>query len=270
MSRTLARFAASLAHAVTAPLQPWRRAQARAHAGALIRPRWTVQTPAGALTFDGPSGRALHDAYGFGKDEPETVAWIAGLPTDAVFWDIGANIGVYALFAGQRGIRTLAFEPSASTMAVLTRNIELNGLSDAVSAYPIAFAEKTGLDRLFMAATEAGHSMHGFGTRDTVLGSIQGGFAQAAVGFSVDDFLQVFAPPAPTHVKLDVDSIEAAILRGAHNTLRTSVRQVLVEIDGATKAAGGGEIRAALAQAGFAEVEAATPAEARNRLFQRG
>jgi FkbM family methyltransferase len=269
MSRTIARLAAGLARAVAAPLAPWRRAQALAHAGELLRPRWTVETSAGALTFDGPSGRALHDAYGFGKDEPETVAWVSSLPSDAVLWDIGANVGIYALFAARRGIRVLAFEPSAATLAVLTRNIELNGLSERVSAYPVAFAERTALDRLYMAATEAGHSMHGFGTRQTVQGDIAAGFAQAAIGYAIDDFVERFMPPLPTHVKLDVDSIEAAILRGGRETLRASVREVLVEIDGAAKAKGGGPIRAALTDAGFSEVEGFAPEAARNRLFRK-
>ena len=45
------------------------------------------------------------------------------MPADAVLWDIGADIGSYALYAAKRGVRVLAFEPSAATLYALTRNI---------------------------------------------------------------------------------------------------------------------------------------------------
>lgn len=269
MSKTVANIAAGAARIVTAPLKPWRRAQADARAAEALMPVWKVETDAGRLDFIGVSGRSLHDAYGWNRDEPETVKWIASLPQDAVLWDIGANVGAYTLYAAKRGVRVIAFEPSAATLYALTRNIERNQLSHLIAAYPIAFAETTRLDALFMAHTEPGHAMHSFGTRETIEGTIQGGFAQAALGYSVDDFLKAFSPPAPTHVKLDVDGIEDAILRGARETLRTHVREVLVEIDGATKERGGTEIRAALVDAGFAEVEGYAPEAARNRLFRR-
>jgi FkbM family methyltransferase len=197
------------------------------------------------------------------------VRWIGGLPAGAVLWDIGANVGVYALYAARRGLTVLAFEPSAATLFALTRNIERNGLSDRVGAYPVAFAAATRLDALHMANTAPGHSMHSFGTRETVEGAIEGGFSQAAIGYALDDFMATFAPPPPAYVKLDVDGIEAAILTGARTTLSAHTREVLVEIDGAAKRSGGRDIRAALTQAGFAEVEGFAPEAARNRLFRR-
>jgi hypothetical protein len=55
-------------------------------------------------------------------------------------------------------------------------------------------------------------------------------YRQAAVGLFADDLVNLFHAPAPTHIKLDVDSTEAAVLRGAGKLLaspRTS--SVLVE-----------------------------------------
>ena len=69
MSRSVGRFAADLARLATAPLHPWRRAMAQAFAAQRLTPQWTIETPAGRLVFTGPSGRALHDAHGFNKDE---------------------------------------------------------------------------------------------------------------------------------------------------------------------------------------------------------
>ena len=32
--------------------------------------------------------------------EPGTIAWIEGFTEDDVFWDVGANVGLYSLYAG--------------------------------------------------------------------------------------------------------------------------------------------------------------------------
>ena len=43
----------------------------------------------------------------------------------------------------------IAFEPSASSYAVLVRNIELNALADRVDAYCVALSDRTKLDHLY-------------------------------------------------------------------------------------------------------------------------
>jgi FkbM family methyltransferase len=268
MSRSVGRFAAGLARLATAPLQPWRRAAAQAFAAQQLTPYWTIDTSAGPLVFAGASVRALHDAHGFDRDEPETVAWIEGMAATDVLWDIGANVGLYAIFAAKRGVRVLAFEPAASTMAALTRNIELNGVSDKVAAYGVALSDQTKLDALYMdsARTEAGHAVHSFGTRRTVAGSIEGGFQQATIGFTADDFVRLFQAPKPTHVKLDVDGIEAEILRGAAGLMREGVRELMVEIYDDMNPAQAKDIRDAVASLGFIEKPTSHP-EGRNKLF---
>lgn len=271
MSKTFGRFAASLAKAATAPLSRWRGAMARAHAAELITPDWTIDTSAGRMVFRGPSGRALQDAHGFNRDEPETVAWIESMPKDAVFWDIGANVGVYAIFAAKRGVKVLAFEPAAATLAVLVQNIERNRVDALVDAFPIALAETTRLDYLYMdrARTAPGHAVHSFGTRDTVAGEIAEPFKQAAIGYSADSFIAQFGAAPATHVKLDVDGIESAILRGARAMMTTSVRELMVEIYEDMAPAQAADIRSIVAELGFVEKPTVNP-EGRNKLFARG
>ena len=164
--------------------------------------------------------------------------------TDEVLWDVGANTGIYALYAAKvRGVRVLAFEPSAATYALLVRNIELNGLSGLVDAYCLAFDAKTRLDYLHMAHTEGGHSMHAFGQKETSLGAIDAVFRQSVAGFTIDAFSELFAPPPPANILLDVDSIELAVLQGAARTLANHVRTVMVEIQGTNRSDGGGSDR---------------------------
>ncbi|MBY0338906.1 MAG: FkbM family methyltransferase [Acetobacteraceae bacterium] len=254
MSRSLARGIAAVARALTRAQKPNRARVTQALASEALIPRVTVATAAGPILLDCPTSRSLHDPHGFGRDEPETVAWIMSLPEGTVLWDIGANIGLYALLAARRGLRVLAFEPSAASFAALMRNIEINGFGDRVSVFCVALDERTHLATLSMAATGAGHSMH----------SLDGGsavaFRQTIPAFAMDDIARAFGLPLPDAIKLDVDGIEPAILRGGGQAL-AHAREVLVEVEGTNEDA----VPPLLAGLGFRQ----EPGTGRNRVFRR-
>lgn len=230
MSKTLAQAICAFASAVVSVQKPYRRILSKALASEHLRQTVEIQTDRGVLRFDCATARAAHDPLGFGRDEPETVHWIDNyVAVGEIVWDIGANIGLYTLYAASKpGVAVVAFEPSAASFASLVRNIELNGLGGRVQAFCVALAERTGIDLLHMANTGAGHSMHAFGQLETVEGTIRPSFSQAVPGFSIDDFIRVFEIAPPDHIKLDVDSIEEQVLRGGRETLRR-VKTVLVE-----------------------------------------
>ena len=57
-----------------------------------------------------------------------------------IFWDIGANIGLYSLYSSvkKNKISVVSFEPSPSNLVLLTRNISINKLHNIeVSPTPI-------------------------------------------------------------------------------------------------------------------------------------
>ena len=98
------------------------------------RSAWTVETPHGPLSFvalgKGPAGRA---GSLFTK-QPQTIAWIDSFRPGSVFWDVGANVGVYTLYAARRGdTRVVAFEPAAVNYFVLSANCEINAFDDRVT-----------------------------------------------------------------------------------------------------------------------------------------
>jgi FkbM family methyltransferase len=267
MSRRIASLLAGLVRGATAPLPPRRRRRIRALASEALAETLTVETSAGPLYFSTPTARSMHDPEGLYTAEPETIDWLDGIPAGEVLWDIGANVGTYALYAAKvRGLRVVSFEPSAATYAVLVRNIELNGLSDRIDAYCLAFGDATALGHLNMAHTSAGHSMHAFGTAETVFGAIDPAFRQSVPGFAIDGFCDLFDPPRPQHVKLDVDGIEANILRGGERLFRAHVRSVMVEIAGHARETG--EIARLLTAYGFRE-DAGSAAGRYNVLFRR-
>src|SRR4051794_22284746 len=88
-----------------------------------------------AIKFDCPSEIALGRAKWLLQKEPGTIAWLDGFAPGSFLWDIGANIGVYALYAAiVRDCRVLAFEPAAANYFGLNSNIVLNRVDEQVQA----------------------------------------------------------------------------------------------------------------------------------------
>jgi len=268
MSKSLANLVAYFARGVTAYMGEKRRMSTYARASEILAPIISVETDQGALQVYCPTARALHDPQNFGTDEPETISWIRDIVAqDHVIWDIGANIGLYSLYAAQfLQLKVFAFEPSAASFSVLMRNIELNQFGQRIDAFCMALDEKSHIDYLHMASSEAGHSMHAFGQLQTVEGEITPAFSQSVMGFSIDEFRRTFDLAPPDHIKIDVDGIEPKILRGARETL-AHVKSVLIEIDGTNKGSVGEEVIAFLTGIGFRAQPSSD--KARNKLFLR-
>lgn len=272
MSATVARTIVATARALTLPLKPWRRQSAQALAAELLEPDLDITTPSGVLRFHCPTRESLHFVREFSFREPETLAWIDSFQPGDVFWDVGANVGQFALYAAlMPGVRVLAFEPGAASFGALVRNIELNKMDDRIAAYCLAFDQTTGLKTLNMARTDAGSSMHAVGTDTDALGrTIDVRFRQSTAAYSIDDFVAAFAPPWPTHLKLDVDSIEEKIVAGATGTLADPrLRSALVEFEGGVSTARARAITAALESAGLRLVARDIPSSSENILFRR-
>src|SRR3954469_24979416 len=96
--------------------------------------------PIAMLDYSAPIEMAINSSFDISRlrgceKEPETVSWIeSSLKPDSVFYDVGANVGAYALIAAQEGVRTFAIEPSPATFATLSENIILNRVSERVTA----------------------------------------------------------------------------------------------------------------------------------------
>ncbi|MCP4395484.1 MAG: FkbM family methyltransferase [Alphaproteobacteria bacterium] len=270
MSRTLASIVNMFCNVITCTQNVRRKAYTKARVVELFTDKtYSAKIKGNGIHFCGLSVRALHDPVNILNDEPETIKWLDDMPKDAVLWDIGANVGTYSIYAAAvNGTVVKAFEPSATSYAAMVRNIEKNNLSDLIDSFCIAFDNASKLGYLNMANTDAGHSMHAFDRDETVKGELKTVFKQSVLGFSVDDFVKCFDISKPTHVKIDVDSIEFEILQGAKKTLTSpGVKSVLVEIDGKTRDEGGANIRQLLSDIGFREEENYVEKARRNVVF---
>lgn len=72
----------------------------------------------------------------FWTKEPETIQWIRSFEPqkDCVFVDIGANIGIYSLYAAflYPSLRIIAIEPDTNNYIELVKNIHLNGFKNII------------------------------------------------------------------------------------------------------------------------------------------
>jgi len=190
------------------------------------------------LLFFCPSYDALFRAEEFFVKEPETLRWIDSFQDEDVLWDIGANVGVYSMYAASKGIKVCAFEPSFSNYWVLNKNIELNRLANRVSAYCIAIAESLQIGSFNMGDTNAGGACYQFNKNQLGefnypgLGRTNVVFHQAMVGFSIDEFIKIFNPLFPSHIKIDIDGNERNLVKGAVETLCDKrLKSVSIELD---------------------------------------
>jgi FkbM family methyltransferase len=198
-----------------------------------IAPILIEKTEFGAINFFCPGKIPECRAKTLLTKEPQTIEWINGFNKTDVFWDVGANVGVYSLYAALRGLLVLSFEPSPSNYYLLSRNIEINKMDENISAYCVALNNETKLDIFYMANTELGGALNSFGEARDWQGKVfEASSKQAMVGFSLDDFIQQFNPPFPNHIKIDVDGIEDSIIKGANDTLKDSrLKSLLIELD---------------------------------------
>jgi FkbM family methyltransferase len=204
-----------------------------AHCTEQLAPCVSQKTPFGPITFFCPGELSLWRAQTLLTKEPETLEWINSFQDGEVLWDIGANIGLYSLYAAAKGHTVVAFEPSPSNYYLLSRNSEVNRLDKKIAAYCIAFSDRTALDTFFMANTECGGALNSFGQSIDWQGQeFTPTLSQAMLGFTVDDFIKYFNPPFPQHIKVDVDGIEDKIVKGAQATLADKrLRSVSIELD---------------------------------------
>jgi FkbM family methyltransferase len=184
------------------------------------------------LKFTVPNALNRFRVETFSTKEPETLEWLDTLPEGGTLWDIGANVGLYSIYAAKKkNCRVVAFEPSVFNLELLARNLFLNVLQDQVTIAPFALSDGIGSSMMRMTTTEWGGALSTFGKKVGWDGeSIKEVFAFQTFGISMDQAVSVLQIPPPDYIKMDVDGIEHLILQCGPEVLN-QVCGVLVEIN---------------------------------------
>lgn len=211
----------------------------------------------------------------YASKEPETVQWIESFPTDAVFYDIGANIGAFSLIAAaqpNKALTVVSFEAAYHNYFALVGNLIRNQLTARVIPLHFALSDRTSLTAFNYRKLERGSAKSAL---DKPIDAHGNAFVPAAVVrspcFALDDAITRFDLPFPSYVKIDVDGHEGHILRGAQRTLADPrVRGLMLE---ASSPAEERQFREALEPLGFRlykqQDKDLTRARSRNNYFVR-
>ena len=184
------------------------------------------------MRFTAPNILCRYRVSTFSSKEPETLEWINNIPLGSVMWDIGANIGLYSIYAAiSRGARVFAFEPSVFNLELLARNILLNKLQHQIVILPLALSSQAGPSLFRMSTTNWGGALSTFGEKygqdGKTLASL---FEYQTCGMRMDDVCAQLGLDLPRHIKIDVDGIEHLILSGGAAVLKQA-ESLLVEIN---------------------------------------
>lgn len=184
------------------------------------------------LSFVVPNYLSDWRAQTLSSKEPETLEWINSMQDEGVLWDVGANIGVYSLYAAQaKSAKVFSFEPSVFNLELLARNIFQNGLQDKISIVPIALSNRTAFNDMRMSITEWGGALSTFGEDFGWDGKkIDENFQYKTAGITMDDAVNQLQIPLPSFLKIDVDGLEHLILEGGDQVLK-NVESVLIEVN---------------------------------------
>jgi FkbM family methyltransferase len=186
------------------------------------------------IIFDANSELHLLRAQWLETKEPETLAWIDSFGPKEVLYDIGANIGVFSVYAAlHRDCDVYAFEPEAKNYACLSKNLFLNGLGRCVKALNIGLHDRTAIEFLQLHGMESGAALHALGEPvDWRKERFQPKFEQSVMAFALDEFIERFGIPLPNHVKLDVDGNEPKIIAGGRRTFSNpALKSLLIELN---------------------------------------
>lgn len=172
--------------------------------------------------------------------EPGTIEWLNTLVSGDLLWDVGANIGVYSIYAAvKRGCRVFAFEPHLPSSVSLINNIKLNRCQDRVTVCSFAldhgsytsgtagfhyFSKRPGASgsQLYRPIDESGSS---FDPNITV---------QVAI-FSGEVLIENCAEFSnPTAMKIDTDGNEPGVFVGMRERIE-SLTTIQIEVRQQTK-----------------------------------
>lgn len=172
----------------------------------------------------------------FGLHEVPDMAFMVHFlrPEDTLF-DIGANIGSYALLAATAaGARVVAFEPHPGTAAFLERNVAHNRLETRIAIRRVALSDRAGNGALTDSLDTMNHLVSGAAEEE-------GAGSRSVVLETLDSHS---ALSRPAMLKIDVEGHEASVLAGGAaaladpGLLAVEIETVTPEIDRTLRAAG--------------------------------
>ena len=199
-----------------------------------LNPKYEVTHQGVKMVFSTPSTWTLYRATSIYDKEPCTLEWIDSFAPNQILVDIGANVGMYSIWAAAtKNVKVFSFEPEAINYSLLNKNILLNGLQENIKAFCSAIGQENSLSNFYMHDLRVGGSCHAAGEAlDFNLNPLESRFVQGCIIFTLDYLVEKKYIEVPSHIKIDVDGFEFKVINGGINTLTNKdVKSLLIEIN---------------------------------------
>lgn len=132
--------------------------------------------------------------------------------------DIGANIGTFAIYAGQYASKVYAIEPEPHNLEALKNNIALNSMEDRVVPLPYGISDYKGTAVIHDSGGGSSIKDDGmFGTEIEVM--------------SLNDLFKLYSIESVDVLKIDVEGSELEIILGASKENLNKCKYITMEFD---------------------------------------
>ena len=148
-------------------------------------------------------------------------------------FDVGASFGIFSLACARLGGKAIAIDPSRIATNMIAKQLKLNNLRDSVRVLEVAIGDMDGTIEML----SAGIYSDGYYRYDSRRDKRE---LKRVTVTTVDRLAEQFGQPS--HLKIDVEGYEAAVIRGARELLKRSSTFVFLELHNEMVLASGGEL----------------------------
>jgi FkbM family methyltransferase len=136
-------------------------------------------------------------------------------------FDLGAHYGLFSLAAARFNAKAVAVDPSPIAVRMIARQLDLNQARQSIRVVQAAVSDANGvLQMLSSGVFSEGYLQLVGGRSPRELTAVK--------AVTIDELTSEFG--APTHIKIDVEGHEAAVLRGGRTTMSRFAPQLFLEL----------------------------------------
>jgi len=148
-------------------------------------------------------------------------------------FDVGASFGIFSLACARLGGKAIAIDPSRIATNMIAKQLKLNNLKDNVRILEAAIGDMDGTIEMLSAG------IYSDGYYRCEAGRDKRELTRVPVT-TVDHLAEHFG--RPSHLKIDVEGYEAAVIRGARELLKRWSPLVFLELHNEMVRASGGDV----------------------------
>jgi FkbM family methyltransferase len=165
--------------------------------------------------------------------------------SDFTVVDIGANVGIFSIYAARRTKRMIhAYEPFPTAIEYLRTNLKSNGIQNVV-IHQCAVSHQEGSAKLFLSNSIGGHRLFQANDQEVLHHSVE------VPAITLPEIMEREKIEIIHHLKMDCEGAEGAILSSTPRDYLRRIQRIALEFHDNVSPLNHEEIRALLEKSGF-------------------